>query len=171
MTTQHDTPTFGRFFEDFNIGDTYRNWPGRTISEADDTWFSLLTQNQNPVHIDANYAAEHTEHGKCLVNGILVFAIVIGQCVQSVSGRAIAALEYESVTHEAPTFHGDTIYSETRVIDKWESSKGDRGIVQLNAYGFNQRSERVISIRRKVLVPKRNHPTLGAHVTLAGSST
>ena len=171
MTTQHDTPTFGRFYEDFTIGDTYRNWPGRTISEADDTWFSLLTQNQNPVHIDANYAMQHTEHGKCLVNGILVFAIVIGQCVQSVSGRAIAALEYESVTHEAPTFHGDTIYSETTVIDKWESSKGDRGIVQLDAYGFNQRSERVISIRRKVLVPKRNHPTLGAHVTLAGSST
>ena len=69
----------------------YRNWPGRTISEADDTWFSLLTQNQNPIHIDANYAAEHTEHRKCLVNGILVFAIVIGQCVPSVSGRAIAA--------------------------------------------------------------------------------
>ena len=170
MTTQNESPTFGRFFEDFNVGDTYRNWPGRTISEADDTWFSLLTQNQNPIHIDSHYSAEHTEHGKCLVNGILVFAIVIGQCVPSVSGRAIAALEYESVKHEAPTFHGDTIYSETTVIDKWESSKGDRGVVQLDAFAYNQRGERVLSVRRKVLVPKRNHPTLGEHVTLAGSS-
>ena len=77
---------FGRFFEDFQVGDVYRNWPGRTITEADDTWFSLMTQNQNPIHIDAHYASEHTEHGQRLVNGILVFAIVIGQCVQSVSG-------------------------------------------------------------------------------------
>ena len=92
--------TFGRFFEEFEVGDVYRNWPGRTISEADDTWFSLLTQNQNPIHIDANYAENHTAHQQCLVNGILVFAIVIGQCVPSVSGRAIAALEYEKVTHE-----------------------------------------------------------------------
>ena len=162
---------FGRFFEDFQVGDVYRNWPGRTITEADDTWFSLMTQNQNPIHIDAHYASEHTEHGQRLVNGILVFAIVIGQCVQSVSGRAIAALEYESVKHEGPTFHGDTIYSETVVLDKWESSKGDRGIVQLDAFGYNQRSERILSVRRKVLIPKRNHPTLGEHIVLEGSST
>lgn len=162
---------FGRFFEDFQVGDVYRNWPGRTITEADDTWFSLMTQNQNPIHIDAHYASEHTEHGQRLVNGILVFAIVIGQCVQSVSGRAIAALEYESVKHEGPTFHGDTIYSETVVLDKRESSKGDRGIVQLDAFGYNQRSERILSVRRKVLIPKRNHPTLGARVVLEGKST
>ena len=152
---------FGRYFEDFEIGDVYRNWPGRTISEADDTWFSLLTQNQNPIHIDSHYAAEHTEHGKCLVNGILVFAIVIGQCVPSVSGRAIAALEYESVTHLAPTFHGDTIYSEAVVLDKWETSKADRGVVRLDTFGYNQRNERILSVRRKVLVPKRAHATMG----------
>ena len=152
---------FGRFFEDFEVGDVYRNWPGRTISEADDTWFSLLTQNQNPIHIDANYAENHTAHQKCLVNGILVFAIVIGQCVPSVSGRAIAALEYEKVTHEGPTFHGDTIYSEAVVLDKWETSKGDRGVIRLDCFGYNQRNERVLSVRRTVLVPKRNHPTMG----------
>ena len=153
--------SFGRFFEDFEVGDVYRNWPGRTISEADDTWFSLLTQNQNPVHIDANYSKNHTVHEQCLVNGILVFAIVIGQCVPSVSGRGGVALEYEKIVHEAPTFHGDTIYSEAKVVDKWESSKGDRGVVQLDCFGYNQRNERVLSVRRKLLVPKRNHPTLG----------
>ncbi len=161
-------PAFGRFFEDFQVGAVYRNWPGRTISEADDTWFSLLTQNQNPIHIDAHYASQHTEHGKCLVNGILVFAIVIGQCVPSVSGRAIAALEYEQVKHERPTFHGDTIYSEAVVLNKWETSKDDRGIVQLDVFGYNQRDERVLSVCRKVLVPKRNHATMGEHVQMGG---
>ena len=91
--------TFGRFFEEFTVGQVFRHWPGRTISEADDTWFSLLTQNQNPIHIDANYAANYTEHGQNLVNGLLVLSIAVGQSVADISGRAIAALDYESVKH------------------------------------------------------------------------
>lgn len=159
--SDNGTNGFGRFYEEFEVGAVYRNWPGRTISEADDTWFSLLTQNQNPIHIDANYAENHTAHGQCLVNGILVFAIVIGQCVPSVSGRAIAALEYEKVTHLGPTFHGDTIYSEAVILDKWETSKGDRGVIRLDCFGYNQRNEKILSVRRTLLVPKRNHPTMG----------
>ena len=152
---------FGRFLEEFTPGEKIRHWPGRTISEADDTWFSLLTQNQNPLHIDSNYAAEHTQHGKCLVNGLLVLAIAVGQSVPDISGRAIAALEYENVRHEGPVHHGDTIYAETTVIDVKESSRGDRGVVYFETAAMNQRGERVLSTRRRVLVPKRNHATMG----------
>ncbi|MCH2515717.1 MAG: MaoC family dehydratase, partial [Dehalococcoidia bacterium] len=91
--------TYGRFFEDFEVGQIIKHWPGRTITETDNTWFSLLTQNQHPVHIDANYGANSTQHGQNLVNGLLVLAIAVGQTVADISGRAIANLDYESVTH------------------------------------------------------------------------
>lgn len=153
--------TFGRFFEEFVVGQVFKHWPGRTISEADDTWFSLLTQNQNPIHIDANYSANNTQHGQNLVNGLLVLAIAVGQSVADISGRAIANLDYESVTHEAPTFHGDTIYTRSTVLELRETSKGDRGVVYLETEVFNQRNERIMTVRRHVLIPKRNHATLG----------
>lgn len=152
---------FGRFFEEFEVGQVFRHWPGRTISEADDTWFSLLTQNQNPIHIDDNYSANHTELGRNLVNGLLVLSIAVGQSVPDISGRAIAALDYESVTHLAPTFHGDTINSRSTILAVREASKGDRGVVHFDTLAFNQRNEKVMTVRRHVLVPKRNHPTLG----------
>ena len=146
---------FGRYFEEFEVGDIYEHWPGRTINEADDTWFSLMTMNQNPLHIDENYASK-TQHGRRLVNGILVFAIAVGMSVPDVSGLAIANLEYESVKHVGPVFHGDTIYARTRVLEKTESkSKPDRGIVYVETTGYNQRNETVLTLRRRVLVPKR----------------
>lgn len=150
----------GRFFEDFEVGDVIKHWPGRTISETDNTWFSLLTLNQHPVHIDANYASQ-TQHGQNLVNGLLVLAIAIGQTVADISLRAIANLDYESVTHDAPTFHGDTIYTTSTILDVRETSKGDRGVVYLETEVTNQRKERVMTVRRHVLVPKKNHATLG----------
>ena len=146
---------FGRYFEEFEAGDVYEHWPGRTINEADDTWFSLMTMNQNPLHIDENYASK-TQHGRRLVNGILVFAVAVGMSVPDVSGLAIANLEYESVKHVAPVFHGDTIYARTRVLEKQESkSKPDRGVVYVETTGYNQRDETVLTLRRRVLVPKR----------------
>ncbi|HKV40227.1 MAG TPA: MaoC family dehydratase [Blastocatellia bacterium] len=146
---------FGRYFEEFEKGALYKHWPGRTIGEADDTWFSLLTMNQNPLHIDENYASK-LQHGQRLVNGLLVLSIVVGVSVPDVSGLAIANLGYEDVKHVAPTFHGDTIYAETRVLDKWESTtKPDRGIVHVETRGFNQRDETILTLRRKVLIPKR----------------
>jgi len=147
---------FGRYFEEFEVGAVYKHWPGRTINEADDTWFSLITMNMNPLHIDEHYA-QSTQHGRRLVNGLLVMSIAVGMSVRDVSGRAIANLGYEEVRHIAPTFHGDTLYAETRVLDKWESSsKPDRGIVYVETRAFNQRGETVLTLKRKVLVPKQN---------------
>jgi acyl dehydratase len=146
---------FGRYFEEFEPGQVFEHWPGRTITEHDDTWFSLMTMNQNPLHIDEHYAS-HTQHGRRLVNGILVFSIAVGMSVPDVSGRAIANLEYESVKHVGPVFHGDTIYARTRVLEKRESqSKPDRGVIYVETIGYNQRNETVLTLRRRVLIPKR----------------
>jgi len=146
---------FGRYFEEFEPGQVFQHWPGRTISEADDTWFSLLTMNQNPLHIDEHYA-QHTQHGQRLVVGTLVFSIVVGLSVADISGRAIANLEYEEVKHTAPVFHGDTLYAESRILDKIESkTKPDRGIVCVETRGLNQRGEVVLTLKRRVLIPKR----------------
>lgn len=147
--------SFGRCYEDFEVGDVYKHWPGRTITEYDDMLFCMLTMNHNPLHIDANYAA-HTQHKQRLVVGALVFSIVLGMSVPDVSGKAIANLEFEEVKHLAPTFHGDTIYAESRVLDKrLSTSKPDRGIVTVETIAYNQRGEKVLSYRRRVLVPTR----------------
>ena len=152
---------YGRYFEEFEVGEVIKHWPGRTISEADNTWFSLFTQNQHPLHIDANYSQNSTQHGQNLVNGLLVLAIAIGQSVADISGRCIANLDYESITHEGPTFHGDTIYTRSTILELREASKGDRGIVYLETEVINQHDKRVMLVRRHVLIPKRNHSTLG----------
>jgi acyl dehydratase len=145
---------FGRYFEEFEVNQVLRHWPGRTISEADDTWFSLLTMNQNPLHIDAHYSSK-TQHGQRLVVGTLVFSIAVGLSVADVSGRAIANLEYEEIKHVSPVFHGDTIYAESRILEKTESrSKRDRGIVYLETRAFNQRGDTVLTFKRRVLIPK-----------------
>src|SRR3990172_366303 len=137
---------YGRYFEEVKVGD--------------DTWFSLLTMNQHPLHIDAHYTEKYTQHGQRLVNGTLVFAVGVGMTVADISGRAIANLDYEKITHDAPTFHGDTLYAETSVLEKKESSKGDRGIVYVETRVTNQRGETVMTLRRHVLIPMKHHPTL-----------
>ena len=146
---------FGKCFEDFEIGAVYKHWPGRTITEYDDTLFCMLTMNHNPLHIDANYS-ETRQHQQRLVAGPLVFSIALGMSVGDVSGKAIANLEYEYVKHLAPTYHGDTIYAETTVLEKRLSgSKPDRGIVTVETIAYNQRGETVLSFKRRVLVPTR----------------
>ena len=152
---------YGRWLEEFTVGQVLKHWPGRTIIEADCTWFALLTMNQHPVHSDAHYAATHTQHGQRLVLGPLVFSIGIGMTVADISGKAIANLEIEKITHEAPTFIGDTIYSESTVLAVKESRQGDRGTVSVETRVSNQRGERVMTFRRTALVPKKNHATLG----------
>jgi len=153
--------SYGRYFEEFSVGQVFRHWPGRTITEADCTWFALLTMNQHPLHSDAHYAATHTQHGQRVVLGPLVFSIGIGMTVADVSGTAIANLEIEKIVHEAPTFIGDTLYSESTVLAKRESSKGDRGTVSVETRVVNQRGERVMTFRRTALLPKTSHATLG----------
>jgi acyl dehydratase len=152
----HERP-FGRYFEDFEPGDIYRHWPGKTITESDDHLFCMITMNHHPLHTNAFFAERETVHGRNVVVGNLVYSVVLGMSVPDVSGSCIANLEVEQLTHKAPTFHGDTIYAETRVLQKRESqSKPDRGIVTVETKGFNQRGEEVCYFRRNVLVWKRD---------------
>jgi acyl dehydratase len=155
MTT-HDRP-FGRHLEDFTPGDIYKHWPGKTITEYDDHLFCLITMNHHPLHLNAWFAENETVQKQNVVVGNLVYSLVLGMSVADVSGAAIANLEIESLRHPKPTFHGDTIYAVTQVLDVKETSKGDRGIVTVETKGLNQRSEEVCSFRRKLMVWKRDH--------------
>jgi acyl dehydratase len=163
MTT-HERP-FGRYFEDFEVGDIYRHWPGKTITEYDDHLFCMITLNHHPLHINAWFAENETVQGRNVVVGNLVYSVVLGLSVPDVSGSAIANLEVESLSHRLPTFHGDTIYAESRVLSRRASaSKPDRGVVEVETKGINQRSEEVCYFRRRFMVwmtadaPPRRRP-------------
>ena len=148
--------TFGGWFEDFEEGQIFKHWPGKTITEMDNHLFSLLTMNDNPLHTDANYMSEH-QHGKILVNGLLVMSLVVGMSVRQTSGKAVANLVYENVTHDGPTFHGDTIYAESEVLDVIPSkSRSDRGLIYIESRGINQNGDKVLTLRRKFLVKRKN---------------
>ena len=149
---------FGRCYEEFEVGAVYRHWPGKTVTEYDDHLFCLLTMNHHPLHLDANYAGEATGFGQNVVVGNYVYSLLLGLSVADVSGQAIANLEVESLRHVAPTFHGDTLYGESRVLAKRESaSKHDRGLVQVETIGYNQHGTVVCIFRRSVMVPKRSY--------------
>ncbi len=154
MSTANDGRLhYGGLYEDFRVGEVKKHWPGKTISESDNNLFCLLTRNDNPLHSDAHYMEGH-QHGKILVAGTLVFSLVVGMSVRDTSGQAIANLDYEKITHDGPVFLGDTIYAETEILDKRETSKGDRGIIHVESRAFNQRGEQVLTLRRRFLVPK-----------------
>ena len=146
---------FGRYFEEFEVGATYKHWPGKTVTEYDDHLFCLITMNHHPLHLDSHYA-EGTQQGRNVVVGNYVYSLLLGMSVADVSGKAIANLEVESLRHVKPVFHGDTIYGESTVLDtKESSSKNDRGVVQVETIGYNQDGVVVCIYRRKVMVPKR----------------
>ena len=148
---------FGRYFEDFEIGDIYRHWPGKTITEADDHLFCMITMNHHPLHTNVWFAEHESVQKRNVVVGNLVYSLVLGMSVPDVSGAAIANLEIETLQHKNPTFHGDTIYAETRVLEVTESkSKNDRGIVTVETKGFNQDGLEVCYFRRRVMVWKRD---------------
>jgi acyl dehydratase len=154
---------FGRYYEEFEVGAVYRHWPGKTVTEYDDHLFCLLTMNHHPLHIDAHYAATNTQFQRNVVVGNYIYSLLLGMSVPDVSGKAIANLEVESLRHVAPTFHGDTIYGETTVLDKRESgSKPDRGVVSVETRGYNQDGTLVCVFRRKVMVPKREYAEAAA---------
>ncbi|MGC2486187.1 MAG: MaoC family dehydratase [Acidimicrobiales bacterium] len=154
--TSYERP-FGRYLEDFVVGDVYRHWPGKTITEADDHLFCLLTMNHHPLHLDAWFAEHEALQGRNVVVGNLVYSVVLGMGVPDVSGSAIANLEVESLIHRHPTFHGDTIYAESRVLDVSPSqSKSDRGVVTVESKGLNQDGVEVCYFRRKVMVWTRD---------------
>jgi itaconyl-CoA hydratase len=145
----------GRVFEDFEVGDVYEHPLGRTILAADNTWFTLLTMNTNPVHFDAVYAAR-TEFGKPLVNSCLTLAIVTGQSVTDLSQNAVANLGWDQVRMPHPVFEGDTIYARSEVLDTRESkSRPHVGIVRVKTTGFNQDRAVVLEFTRTFMVYKR----------------
>ncbi|MCY3800758.1 MAG: MaoC family dehydratase [Chloroflexi bacterium] len=144
----------GRFFEDFDVGDVYRHPLGRTITEADNTWFTLLTMNTNPLHFDAHYA-EKGEFGRPLVNSALTLAIVLGQSVTDTSQNAIANLGWDKIRLTHPVYAGDTLYSESVVMEVRESeSRPHAGIVKVKTRGLNQHGDVCIDYLRTFMVYK-----------------
>ena len=147
----------GRFFEDFHVGDVYRHPHGRTITETDNTWFTLLTNNSHDIHYNADYASK-TEFGRPLVVSTLTLAIVTGLSVTDVSQNAVANLGWDDVKLTAPVFAGDTLYAESEVLAKRESkSRADAGIVSVRSTGKNQNGDVVCTFDRTMLVQRRGH--------------
>ncbi len=153
--TEYERP-FGRVLEDFVVGDRYLHWPGKTITEADDHLFCMITMNHHPLHTDAYFAQTSTVHGRNVVVGNLVYSVVLGMSVPDISGSAIANLEVQDLVHKNPTFHGDTLYAESEVLTVTPSrSKEDRGVVTVRTFGYNQDGVEVVSFRRNVMVWRR----------------
>ena len=154
----------GRYFEDFKVGEVYAHRLGRTLSEADNTWFTLLTCNTNEIHFNADYAA-HTEFGRPLVNSALTLALVTGLSVEDLSQHLVANLGWDKVRLPAPVFAGDTIYAQSEVLETRPStSRPGQGIVRVRTVGFKADGTVVIEFERSLLVhsrqtaPPRSHP-------------
>lgn len=144
----------GRSYEEFNVGDVYEHHPGRTISQQDNAWFTLLTMNTHPLHFDEEYA-KGTEFGKPLIASPLTVAIIVGMSVSDVSEKAIANLGWKEIALTAPVFPGDTLYAESEVLDKRQSkSRPNAGIVTVKTIGKNQHGKEVCVFERSMLVPK-----------------
>lgn len=147
---------FGRYLEDFKIGDIYEHRTSKTITESDDHLFCMITMNHHPLHTNVHFAENATQFKRNVVVGNLVYSLALGMSVPDVSGHAIANLEIESLKHPAPVFHGDTIYAQTEVLEVTPSkSKPDRGIVKVRTIAFNQDGVVVCEFTRKVMIPTR----------------
>ena len=145
----------GRFFEDFNVGDVYKHPLGRTITNTDNSWFTLLTQNTAHPHFDAHYA-ENTAFGKPLVNSCFTIALVTGQSVTDISQNVFANLGWDEVRLPYPVYEGDTIYSESEVLSLRPSgSRKDLGIVNVKTIGYTQHGDICITFKRTVMVYKK----------------
>ncbi len=148
---------YGRYIEDYAVGDVFKHWPGRTITESDHQTFCLLTGNLSPLHMDAHEALNH-RHKQRLVPGLLILALAVSMGINEISGQAIAALGYEEVRHLAPTFIGDTIYARTTVTEKSMSARGGRGTVKLETVAYNQKGEDILSCVRTLMIPTKPAP-------------
>lgn len=147
--------TFGRYYEDFKVGDIYEHRPGRTLTEADNTWFTLLSMNTHPMHFDKQYGAR-SEFGDCIVSSPLTIAVIAGMSVTDLSQKAIANLGWNDIKLTAPVYAGDTLYAESEVFAKRESkSRPTQGIVTVKTAGYNQDKKLVCSFERIMLIPKR----------------
>jgi len=147
--------SFGRYFEDFQVGDIYQHRPGRTITQYDNISFTLLTMNTHPMHFDEEYA-KHSEFGRCIVCSPLTVALMVGMSVTDVSQKAIANLGWTDIKLTHPLFAGDTLYAESEVLDKRESaSRPGAGIVSVKTVGLNQAGVKVCEFNRTMLIMKR----------------
>jgi acyl dehydratase len=165
-TSQHDLTTdqagreasgahrYGRYLDEFGVGDVYKHWPAKTVTEADDHMFCLLTMNHHPLHINDLYASQ-SQQGRNVVVGPLVYSLALGMSVSDVSGKAIANLATEELKHPAPVFHGDTLFAESEVLEvRPSSSKPDRGVVKVHTRVYKQDGTLVAEFKRAVLVPR-----------------
>src|SRR5436190_5492602 len=147
---------YGRYLEEFEVGAVYKHWPAKTVTESDDHLFCLITMNHHPLHINDVYARQ-SQQGRNVVVGPLVYSLALGMSVSDVSGKAIANLATEALSHPAPVFHGDTLFCETEVLEVKESkSKPDRGTVRVHTRVLNQDGTLVAEFKRLVLVPRKN---------------
>ena len=145
---------YGRFLEEFQVGDTYMHWPAKTVTESEDHLFCLLTMNHHPLHVNDVYASQ-SQQGRNVVAGPYVYSLVFGMTVSDVSGKAIANLATEELSHPNPVFHGDTLFAESEVLEvRPSSSKPDRGVVKVHTRAYNQEGTLVAEFKRTVLVAR-----------------
>lgn len=145
----------GRYYDDFIIGDVYEHRPGRTITQTDNIWFTLLTMNTHPIHFDEEYG-RHTEFGRCIVCSPFTVSLLVGMSVSDVSQKAIANLGWTDIKLTNPLFAGDTLYGETQVLEKRDSkSRPGAGLVTVKTIGRNQSGVIVCEFTRTMLVMKR----------------
>ena len=146
---------YGRYLEEFEVGAVYKHWPAKTVTESDDHLFCLITMNHHPLHINDVYARQ-SQQGRNVVAGPYVYALVFGMTVNDVSGKAIANLATEELSHPSPVFHGDTLFAESEVLEvKPSRSKPDRGTVKVHTRAYNQDGVLVAEFKRVVLVPRK----------------
>ena len=151
------TEESGRHYEQFEVGDTYSHRPGRTISETDNTWFTLLTMNTHPLHFDKEYAKK-SEFGQILVNSAFTVSLIVGMSVRDVSQNAIANLGWKEIRLPSPVFVGDTLYAESTVLEKRESkSRPNAGIVKVSTLGKKSDGTLVCDFERTMLIPKQGY--------------
>ena len=156
---------YGRFLEEFEVGDTYEHWPAKTVTEAEDHLFCLLTMNHHPLHVNDVYAGQ-SQQGRNVVAGPYVYSLVFGMTVSDISGKAIANLATEELSHPNPVFHGDTLFAESEV--RPSSSKPDRGVVKVHTRAYNQDGQLVAEFKRAVLVRRRPEGDEGAGLEAEG---
>jgi acyl dehydratase len=146
---------YGRYLEEFEVGAVYKHWPAKTVTEADNHLFCMITMNHHPLHVNDVYAGQ-SQQGRNVVVGPLVYSLALGMSVGDVSGKAIANLATDELKHPAPVLHGDTLFCESEVLDaKPSSSKPDRGVVRVHTRVLNQDGVLVAEFKRAVLVPRK----------------
>lgn len=156
MTLHDARERFGRYYEEFEVGDVYRHWPRHTITEAEDHLFCMLTRAASPLHTDTKYAQEELEEGENIVVGTFVYSLLLGMSVPDMSGKAIAALGTDRLRHVAPVHHGDTLWAESAIVDKRVSnSRPHAGIVTIETRGYNQHHELICEFQRSFLAPMK----------------